>query len=117
MPAVASVTLRHRRSRPTADAAGWQVERAEVVPAAGRERIAFITQSERATRVAKKSTVTPADALPLVAAGLLDPALFNVTGLVRQGLALAKTACGAATDPHLRNHRARRGARCSPPWA
>jgi Subtilase family len=61
-----------------------------VTPAPGREAIAFITQSHKNRRgdeEIEEISVTPTDAIPLLAAGLLDPALFNVTGLVRQGLA------------------------------
>ncbi|MFF7888111.1 S8 family serine peptidase [Streptomyces sp. NPDC020794] len=52
----------------------------------GREAATFLS-SERDGEV----SVLPADAIPLVKAGRLDPALFNVTQLVKQGYADAKT--------------------------
>lgn len=56
-----------------------------VIPAAGRESLNFITLSSRSAVHGDEITVTPADAVPLLAAGLLDPQLFNVSALVRQG--------------------------------
>jgi subtilisin family serine protease len=55
-----------------------------VTPAPGRERITFVA------RVLTKgdhddTTVVPSDAAPLLAAGLLDPQLFDVSELARQG--------------------------------
>ncbi|MEU5032114.1 S8 family serine peptidase [Streptomyces milbemycinicus] len=52
----------------------------------GREAATFLS-SERDGEV----SVLPADAIPLVKAGRLDPALFNVTQLVKQGYADSKT--------------------------
>ncbi|MEV6107774.1 S8 family serine peptidase [Streptomyces sp. NPDC051940] len=52
----------------------------------GREAATFVS-SERDGEV----SVLPSDAIPLVNAGRLDPALFNVTRLVEQGYADAKT--------------------------
>ncbi len=52
----------------------------------GRAAATFVS-SEKDGEV----SVLPADAIPLVNAGRLDPALFNVTQLVRQGYADAKT--------------------------
>ncbi|MEV2210358.1 hypothetical protein AB0H86_02355 [Streptomyces sp. NPDC050997] len=52
----------------------------------GREAATFVS-SEKDGEV----SVLPADAIPLVNAGRLDPALFNVTQLVKQGYADAKT--------------------------
>ncbi|MFF4729382.1 S8 family serine peptidase [Streptomyces mirabilis] len=52
----------------------------------GREAATFLS-SERDGEV----SVLPADAIPLVKAGRLDPALFNVTQLVKQGYTDAKT--------------------------
>lgn len=52
----------------------------------GREAATFVS-SEKDGEV----SVLPADAIPLLKAGRLDPALFNVTQLVRQGYADAKT--------------------------
>ncbi|MER6959525.1 S8 family serine peptidase [Streptomyces sp. NPDC000618] len=52
----------------------------------GREAATFLS-TERDGEV----SVLPADAIPLVQAGRLDPALFNVTQLVKQGYADSKT--------------------------
>ncbi|WP_329269737.1 S8 family peptidase [Streptomyces sp. NBC_01451] len=52
----------------------------------GREAATFLS-SEKNGEV----SVLPADAIPLVRAGRLDPALFNVTQLVKQGYSDAKT--------------------------
>ncbi|MER5695825.1 S8 family serine peptidase [Streptomyces mirabilis] len=52
----------------------------------GREAATFLS-TERDGEV----SVLPADAIPLVKAGRLDPALFNVTQLVKQGYTDAKT--------------------------
>ncbi|WP_328224203.1 S8 family serine peptidase [Streptomyces sp. NBC_00310] len=53
---------------------------------AGREAATFLS-SERDGEV----SVLPADAIPLLQAGRLDPALFNVTRLVKQGYTDART--------------------------
>ncbi|MEU1192475.1 S8 family serine peptidase [Streptomyces sp. NPDC005859] len=52
----------------------------------GRETATFVS-SEKDGEV----SVLPADAIPLVQSGRLDPALFNVTRLVEQGYVDAKT--------------------------
>lgn len=52
----------------------------------GREAATFLS-SERDGEV----SVLPADAIPLVRAGRLDPALFNVTRLAKQGYTDEKT--------------------------
>ncbi|MFF3201033.1 S8 family serine peptidase [Streptomyces sp. NPDC002962] len=52
----------------------------------GRETATFLS-GEKDGEV----SVLPSDAIPLVNAGRLDPALFNVTRLVKQGYADAKT--------------------------
>ncbi|MFE9648422.1 S8 family serine peptidase [Streptomyces sp. NPDC006365] len=52
----------------------------------GRESATFVS-SEKDGEV----SVLPADAIPLLKAGRLDPALFNVTQLVKQGYADSKT--------------------------
>ncbi|MCQ4207557.1 S8 family serine peptidase [Streptomyces longispororuber] len=52
----------------------------------GREAATFVS-SEKDGEV----SVLPSDAIPLVNAGRLDPSLFNVTQLVKQGYADAKT--------------------------
>ncbi|WP_394822258.1 S8 family serine peptidase [Pendulispora albinea] len=55
-----------------------------VEPATGREHIAFY-QSQSTHGDIEHATVLPEDAAPLVAAGRLDPRLFDVTALVHQG--------------------------------
>ena len=57
------------------------------MPAPGREAISFARMSSTNASGQEDLSIVPADAQPLLANGLLDPALFNVTGLVRQGLA------------------------------
>ncbi|WP_405534970.1 S8 family serine peptidase [Streptomyces sp. NBC_00075] len=52
----------------------------------GREAATFLS-SEKNGEV----SVLPTDAIPLIRAGRLDPALFNVTQLVKQGYSDAKT--------------------------
>jgi subtilisin family serine protease len=54
-----------------------------IEPAPGRERVGFVRESQ----VGGDLTVVPVDAVPLLAQGRLDPRLFNVTELVRQGYA------------------------------
>ncbi|HXM55503.1 MAG TPA: S8 family serine peptidase [Candidatus Dormibacteraeota bacterium] len=51
-----------------------------IEPAAGREHVGFLRESS-----AGHVSVVPADAAPLLAAGRLDPRLFDVTELARQG--------------------------------
>ncbi|MET9472741.1 S8 family serine peptidase [Streptomyces sp. NPDC002922] len=46
----------------------------------GREAVEFVSTEQDG-----EFSVTPVDALPLVQAGRLDPALFNITQLVKQG--------------------------------
>ncbi|MCX4420783.1 S8 family serine peptidase [Streptomyces mirabilis] len=62
----------------------------------GREAATFLS-SERDGEV----SVLPADAIPLVKAGRLDPALFNVTQLVKQGYTDVKTG----TTPVIATYR------------
>lgn len=62
----------------------------------GREAATFLS-SERDGEV----SVLPTDAIPLVKAGRLDPALFNVTQLVKQGYTDAKTG----TTPVIATYR------------
>ena len=59
---------------------------ATVVPAPGREAIGFARMSSTNASGQEDLSIVPADAQPLLANDLLDPALFNVTSLVRQGL-------------------------------
>ncbi|TWP49045.1 S8 family serine peptidase [Lentzea tibetensis] len=51
-----------------------------IVPGQGRADITFHT-----SRVAGELTVVPSDAAPLLTSGRLDPRLFNVTALARDG--------------------------------
>ncbi|MEN3356592.1 MAG: hypothetical protein V7637_574 [Mycobacteriales bacterium] len=55
-----------------------------VEPAAGREHVGFVRESRPAAG-GDHLSVVPADALPLLAAGRLDPRLFDVTELTREG--------------------------------
>ncbi|MFI5887046.1 S8 family serine peptidase [Streptomyces sp. NPDC051554] len=52
----------------------------------GREAATFLSSEKNG-----EISVLPADAVPLVKAGRLDPALFNITQLVKQGYTDAKT--------------------------
>ncbi|XUL91782.1 S8 family serine peptidase [Streptomyces galilaeus] len=52
----------------------------------GREAATFLSSEKNG-----EISVLPADAVPLIKAGRLDPALFNVTQLVKQGYTDAKT--------------------------
>ncbi|UGQ12808.1 S8 family serine peptidase [Yinghuangia sp. ASG 101] len=49
-------------------------------PGPGRSAISFLRRTANGT-----TTVVPSDALKLLDSGALDPALFDVTGLIRQG--------------------------------
>ncbi|WP_433413664.1 S8 family serine peptidase [Microtetraspora malaysiensis] len=53
---------------------------AMVEPGEGREKVTFLTDETRG-----RLRVLPSDAAPLVAAGRLDPRLFDVTGLLELG--------------------------------
>ncbi|HEU4425220.1 MAG TPA: S8 family serine peptidase [Pilimelia sp.] len=55
-----------------------------IEPGPGRERIEF-AQPFRFNGRQRQLSVIPSDAAPLLAAGRLDPRLFNVTELARQG--------------------------------
>jgi hypothetical protein len=52
----------------------------------GREGVNFVTTEQKG-----EVSVVPEDAIPLVQAGRLDPALFNVSQLVKQGYTDEKT--------------------------
>jgi len=54
-------------------------------PGPGRERIGFV-QTTRLHGGERDVSIVPRDALPLVAAGVLDPRLFDVSELARQRL-------------------------------
>ncbi|MEU9703835.1 S8 family serine peptidase [Streptomyces sp. NPDC047981] len=60
---------------------------ATVRPAPGRDRDGFSTRE-----VDGRLHVTPVDAVPFLASGQLDSALFDVTGLIEQGYDDARTA-------------------------
>lgn len=62
-----------------------------VEPAAGREHIGFLHETHTGASGTDIS-VLPSDAVPLLAAGRLDPRLFDVTELVRQGFTDAAPA-------------------------
>ncbi|HSV66150.1 MAG TPA: S8 family serine peptidase [Mycobacteriales bacterium] len=57
-----------------------------IEPARGRERIGFLHETH-AGPSGTDISVIPSDAVPLLAAGRLDPRLFDVSALVRQGFA------------------------------
>ncbi|WP_033260690.1 S8 family serine peptidase [Amycolatopsis vancoresmycina] len=78
-----------------------------VEPGPGRERIGFFRETRTGTKTGDVSVV-PSDALPLVAAGRLDPRLFDVSELLRQHLAdsapalpliVTRPASAAAPEP------------------
>ncbi|MDH6625848.1 subtilisin family serine protease [Streptomyces sp. LBL] len=72
----------------------------------GREAATFVS-SEKDGEV----SVLPADAIPLVQAGRLDPALFNVTQLVKQGYADAKTGTTPVIATYTKGNATPDGAR------
>ncbi|MFL6001089.1 MAG: S8 family serine peptidase [Streptomyces sp.] len=72
----------------------------------GREAATFVS-SEKDGEV----SVLPADAIPLVQAGRLDPALFNVTQLVKQGYADAKTGATPVIVTYTKGSATPEGAR------
>jgi subtilisin family serine protease len=57
------------------------VPRFAVEPGPGREHVGFVGESAKGG----DTSVIPVDAVPLLASGRLDPRLFNVSELVRQG--------------------------------
>ncbi|WP_371668612.1 S8 family serine peptidase [Streptomyces sp. NBC_00289] len=72
----------------------------------GREAATFVS-SEKDGEV----SVLPADAIPLVNAGRLDPALFNVTRLVKQGYTDSKTGVTPVIATYTRGSATPDGAR------
>jgi subtilisin family serine protease len=60
-----------------------------VTPGPGRSHIAFV-QSSHARKGKEEIRVVPSDAAPLLAAGRLDPRLFNITALVHDGFGDSK---------------------------
>ncbi|MEU0068143.1 S8 family serine peptidase [Streptomyces sp. NPDC006332] len=72
----------------------------------GREAATFLS-SEKDGEV----SVLPSDAVPLVQAGRLDPALFNITQLVEQGYADAKTGTTPVIATYTKGNATPDGAR------
>ncbi|MEU9167501.1 S8 family serine peptidase [Streptomyces sp. NPDC048420] len=72
----------------------------------GREAATFLS-SEKDGEV----SVVPADAIPLIQAGRLDPALFNVTALVKQGYSDAKTGVTPVIATYSKGGETPQGAR------
>lgn len=72
----------------------------------GREAATFLS-SERDGEI----SVLPADAIPLVQAGRLDPALFNVTRLVKQGYSDTKTGATPVIATYTKGSETPDGAR------
>ncbi|MEI5521170.1 S8 family serine peptidase [Streptomyces brasiliscabiei] len=72
----------------------------------GREAVTFLS-SERDGEV----SVLPSDAIPLVQADRIDPALFNVTQLVKQGYTDAKTGSTPVIATYDRGSATPEGAR------
>ncbi|MFF4269798.1 S8 family serine peptidase [Streptomyces sp. NPDC001536] len=72
----------------------------------GREAATFLS-SEKDGEV----SVIPADAIPLIQAGRLDPALFNVTALVKQGYSDAKTGATPVIATYSKGAETPEGAR------
>ncbi|MFD7946934.1 S8 family serine peptidase [Streptomyces sp. NPDC059744] len=82
-PARTQMVSRHQVTLVTGDRVTLETDTSgrqsvSVEPAKGREHIMFVKRQQ-----GHDWTVTPADALPLLAAGRLDKALFNVSALVR----------------------------------
>lgn len=72
----------------------------------GREAATFLS-TERDGEV----SVLPSDAIPLVRAGRLDPALFNVTELVKQGYTDARTGSTPVIATYTKGSATPQGAR------
>lgn len=72
----------------------------------GREAATFLS-SEKDGEV----SVLPSDAIPLVQAGRLDPALFNITQLVKQGYADARTGTTPVIATYTKGNTTPDGAR------
>ncbi|MGW1717815.1 S8 family peptidase [Streptomyces sp. NPDC002156] len=72
----------------------------------GREAATFLS-SEKNGEV----SVLPTDAIPLIQAGRLDPALFNVTQLVKQGYSDAKTGATPVIATYSKGSKTPEGAR------
>ncbi len=64
-----------------------------VIPAPGREHLSFVQLATSSRSAGEHEIIViPSDAAPLLAAGLLDEALFNVTALARDDVAGPDTA-------------------------
>ena len=72
----------------------------------GREAATFLS-SEKDGEI----SVLPADAIPLIKAGRLDPALFNVTQLVKQGYTDARTGSTPVVATYRKGGETPEGAR------
>jgi hypothetical protein len=72
----------------------------------GREFATFLSSEQNG-----EVSVVPDDAIPLVQAGRLDPALFNVTQLVKQGYADTKTGAIPLIATYHRGNAIPEGAR------
>jgi subtilisin family serine protease len=79
-PGTQSVTLL-TGDRVTVSTAAGSARRVSVESAPGRDHIAFIERHSDEGHL----SVIPSDAIELVAAGRLDPRLFDVSGLIKQG--------------------------------
>lgn len=92
-PAVTTLTV----PLPTGDAvtverSGAEIRSATVTPAPGRANVTFTTSSTGSDDV----SVVPADAEPLLAAGRLDPRLFDVKALLEAGYGTQGTGARGA---------------------
>ncbi|MFF7363641.1 S8 family serine peptidase [Streptomyces sp. NPDC008125] len=92
-PAVTTLTV----PLPTGDAvtverSGADIRSATVTPAPGRANVTFTTSSTGSDDV----SVVPADAEPLLAAGRLDPRLFDVKALLEAGYGTQGTGARGA---------------------
>ncbi|MEU1350975.1 S8 family serine peptidase [Streptomyces sp. NPDC005795] len=92
-PAPSTVTV----ALPTGDSvtverSGTAIRSATVTPAPGRENVSFATSSVGSDDV----SVVPADAEPLLAAGRLDPHLFDVKALLEAGYGTKGTTADGA---------------------
>jgi len=78
----------------TVERSGGALRSATVTPAPGRENLAFTTSSVGAGDV----QVVPEDAEPLLAAGRIDPRLFDVQALLDAGYGTDGTTARGAVD-------------------
>ncbi|MFI1094104.1 S8 family peptidase [Streptomyces sp. NPDC020917] len=78
----------------TVERSGGALRSATVTPAPGRENLTFTTTTLGAGDV----QVVPADAEPLLAAGRIDPRLFDVRALLDAGYGTKGTSASGAVD-------------------